>query len=75
MRRSQLFGLLLWRAGLLLVGSYGALKLVRLAWEYWALPAQLEWGLSFLAAGALLVGGSIIAERIADRREEGALEP
>lgn len=75
MRRSQLVGLLLWRSGVLLVGSYGAIQLARIAWEYWVLPPQLEWGLTFVVVGIFLVGGSIVAEAVVSRREEGTLEP
>ncbi|MEM9800495.1 MAG: hypothetical protein AAGA20_09215 [Planctomycetota bacterium] len=73
MRRSQLFGLLLWRAGLLLLGSYGTLRIARLAWEHLDLPPQLDWGLGFVAAGALLVAASFVLERLSDRRTEGSL--
>jgi hypothetical protein len=72
-KRSQLLGLFLWRAGLLLVGAYAVIRGVRIAWGHLDLPAQLDWGLSFLAAGALLVAGSVVAERLRDRRAEGAL--
>ena len=73
MKRSQLLGLFLWRAGLLLVGSYAVVRGVRIAWRHVDLPAQLDWGLSFLAAGALLVAGSVVAERVQDYRREGPL--
>ena len=73
MKRSQLLGLFLWRAGLLLVGSYAVIRGVRIAWQHVDLPAQLDWGFSFVAAGAVLVAGSIVAERLQDRREEGTL--
>ena len=73
MRRSQLLGLFLWRAGLLLVGSYAAFRAVRLAWKHLDLPPQIDWGLAFVAAGLLLVAVSLIAERVQDRRSEGAL--
>ncbi|MEM1449685.1 MAG: hypothetical protein AAF957_28855 [Planctomycetota bacterium] len=73
MSRTQLVGLLLWRAGLLLAGSYTAFRLARLAWEHLDLPAQLDWGLGLVATGVLMVGGSFVAERLADRRVEGVL--
>ncbi|MEM9382470.1 MAG: hypothetical protein AAGB93_21130 [Planctomycetota bacterium] len=73
MSRIQLVGLLLWRAGLLLAGSYTAFRLARLAWEHLDLPAQLDWGLGLVATGALMVAASFVAERLVDRRAEGAL--
>ena len=72
-RKSQLFGLLLWRAGLLLVASYSAFRIARLAWDHLDLPPQLDWGLGFVATGALLVAASLLAERVVDSRDEGAL--
>ena len=74
MRRSHLLGLFLWRTGLLLVASYAVIRGVRLLWRHVDLPAQIDWGLSFAAAGALLVGASLVAERIHDRRAEGGLD-
>lgn len=74
MRKSQLFGLLLWRAGLLLAGSYGTFRVARITWDHWSLPPQLDWGLAFLATGAAFVAGSFVAERLHDRSIEGSFE-
>lgn len=73
MKKSQLFGLLLWRAGLLLAASYTGFRAVRLAWGHLDLPPLVDWGLGCVATGVLLVAASFIAERMHDSREEGSL--
>ena len=74
-RKGHLVGFMLWRAGLLLVASYSAIRVARLAWAHLDLPPLMDWGLGLAAAGALLVALSFVMERIQDSRlEEGLHE-
>lgn len=68
----QLIGLICWRGGLMLVGSYTLVRGARLFFENVDLPAQVELGLSLVIAGALLVGTSLLLERMRDMKEEQA---
>ena len=67
---TQMVGLMLWRGGLLLVASYALWRGARLALTYADLPTQLEVGLGLAVAGAALVLGSLVAERVQDARRE-----
>ena len=74
MTKTQILGLFLWRAGLLLVGSYSVLRLARLALTRLDLPAVLDWGLGLIATGTIFVAISFILERSADMKAEGGLK-
>ncbi len=73
MTRLQLVGFVLWRCGLMLVAGYSTLRVARWALRYVDLPAQVDWGLGLAIAGAVLVLGSLLAERVADTRAERGL--
>ncbi len=73
MSRTQLVGFVFWRSGLLLVAGYTTLRIARLALEYVDLPAQIDLGLGLAIAGAVLVLGSLVAERVVDARNEEGL--
>jgi hypothetical protein len=66
----QLVGLLCWRGGLMLIASYGLFRTSRFLLTYVDLPVQLEVGFGLALAGAILVMGSLIAERRVDARGE-----
>jgi len=72
MRRTQLIGLLLWRGGLLLAGGWVAVTVARQLIRLVEVPTQVEIGGGLMLGGALLVMASLIMERIADARREGA---
>ena len=74
MRPTQLVGLFLWRAGLLLASSYSLYRVSEIALEYVDLPAQVKVGVSLAAAGAMMVLGSLVAERVVDARAEDFAE-
>jgi len=71
--RTQLVGFLFWRCGLLLVAGYTTLRIARLALQHVDLPPQLDVGLGLTIAGAALVLGSLVAERVVDARAEEGL--
>ena len=73
MTRAQLVGFVPWRSGLLLVVGYSTLRIARYTLRYVDLPAQLDLGLGLTIAGAVLVMGSIVAERVVDARSEEGL--
>lgn len=73
MTRLQLIGFVFWRSGLMLVAGYSTLRIARLALRYVDLPAQVEWGLGLAISGAVLVLGSLVAERVVDARAEKGL--
>ena len=73
MRRSHLLGLFLWRGGLLCAVGYAVYEGAWWALFFWDVPDQLKAGGALLLAGAALVLGSLLAERIADARLEGDL--
>lgn len=70
MRRLQTVGLLLWRSGLLLAWSAGAVILVRSLLTTLPLPRGIAVGLALCGAGVVLVFGSLVWERVADLRRE-----
>ena len=74
-RPSQLVGLVLWRAGVLLLGSYSFFRVARLALRYIDLPLQIEIGLGLALTGAALVLASFVTERVRDARAERELLP
>lgn len=69
----QLAGLFLWRTGLLLAGGTALYNVVEKLLQFIDLPRQLEIGVGFLVAGAIVVMISFIMERIVDMRAEGDL--
>ncbi len=71
---TQIVGFLLWRAGLLLIVSYSLFRIARFALTYVDLPTQVEVGFGLALAGAALVLGSLIAERVEDARAEGVAD-
>ena len=73
MRPAQLMGLLLWRAGLILVGVWGLVEAADWFLLFFELPPQLKLGFSLIIAGGALVVISVILERIRDARGEGDL--
>ena len=73
MNRIQAIGLLLWRGGLLLAGSWAAFLVARQLIRLIDLPAQVEIGAGLMLAGMLLVLASLVFERIEDARREGDL--
>ncbi len=73
MSRIQLVGFVLWRCGLMLVSGYSTLRIARWALRQVDLPAQVDWGLGLAIAGAILVLGSLVAERVVDTRAERGL--
>ena len=73
MRRSQALGLVLWRGGICLAVGYALYEGARWLLFFWDVPPQLQVGGGLAIAGALLVLGSLLAERIQDARAEGAL--
>jgi len=66
----QLTGLLCWRGGLLLVASYSFFRIARLAVTHVDLAPQLQVALSLGLAGAAMVLGSLVFERVRDARYE-----
>ena len=73
MNRTQLIGFLLWRSGLMLVTGYSALRIARFALQNVDLPDQVDLGLGLTIGGAVLVLGSLVAERVVDARGEEGL--
>lgn len=72
MKRSQLLGLVLWRAGILIVGGYFVFLALRYILRF-ADPV-LEIGVSLVLAGALFVLASVVHEQIEDARRERSIE-
>ncbi|MCB0720162.1 MAG: hypothetical protein KDD65_17065 [Bacteroidetes bacterium] len=74
---STRIGFLLWRGGLAFCALYlfyqGFARVVRVLLEI-GVPAQLVWGLVFLALGFCLLIGSLIVERVIDARAERGLK-
>lgn len=70
MRPTQTIGFLLWRTGLLILGSYALWRGSNWVLRYVDLPPELEVGLGLVATGCGLVLGSLIAERMTDVRGE-----
>lgn len=63
MKKTHVVGLLLWRSGLLLAGSYTAVRAARWVLRFVDLPVQIEVGLGLVLAGAVLVLASLL-ERV-----------
>ena len=72
-RPAQLMGLLLWRAGLILVCVWGLVETADWFLRFVELPPQLELGCALILAGGALFVISVILERIRDARGEGDL--
>lgn len=66
-------GMLLWRAGLLVIAAYSTFRIARLLLKHVDLPLQLEIGAGLALGGGALVLGSVIWERVLDARAEGDL--
>jgi hypothetical protein len=73
MRWLQIFGLILWRGGLLFVGAAVLFEAARMLLRFIDIPDQLQIGLGLAFAGFALVILSLIIERIRDLRTEGEL--
>jgi len=72
MKPTHALGLILWRAGILIVGAYSAFLALR-----FVLPVAdpvLEVGITLVLAGALFVLVSVVREQIEDARGEGGYE-
>jgi hypothetical protein len=73
MRPIYVFGLILWRGGLLLAGATALVLTARWLLRFIDLPLQLELGVGIVAAGVVLVLVSLILERARALREEEGL--
>ncbi len=73
MRPIHLFGLLLWRGGLLLVGATILFEGAGWILSALELPVLLEVAFALLMAGTTLVIVSVIMERAQDYRNDGDL--
>lgn len=71
MKKSHVLGLVLWRAGILIVGGYFLFLALRFILRI-ADPV-LEVGVSLVLAGALFVLVSVVREQIEDARGERSL--
>ena len=58
---------------MLLAGGYAVLETMRWILRLVSVDPALEWGLGLALSGAVLVVGSLIAERLADLKHEGDL--
>ncbi len=54
----------------MLVAGYSFVRIARFALTYLELPTQLEVGFGLAIAGAAMVIGSLVAERVVDARDE-----
>ena len=72
MEKTQTLGLILWRAGILLVVGYFAFLALRFILQI-ADPV-LEVGVTLVLAGALFVLASVVREQIGDARRERSYE-
>lgn len=72
MKKSQLLGLVLWRAGILIAGGYFVFFTLRYILRI-ADPV-LEIGVSLALAGALFVLVSVVREQMEDARRERSCE-
>ena len=72
MKTTQTLGLILWRAGILIVAAYFLFLALRLILHI-ADPI-LEFGVSLVLAGALFVLVSVVREQIGDARRERSYE-
>ncbi len=71
----QTLAVILWRGGRLLAAAtalgYGASWFLRRMWQFWPeVPAVVAYGLSLILAGAVLIIGALLCERIRDARRE-----
>jgi len=73
MRKTQLLGLLLWRGGVIAVGTLVFFEGARWFLRFFDIPVELQAGLGLVLAGLGFVVASLIAERIRDARAEGDL--
>lgn len=76
MRPIHLFGLVLWRGGLLVAASAAVFVSIRWLLRWIDLPLQLEVGTALIVAGIILVFVSLVLERLEafDEEEEGLSE-
>ena len=72
-KSTQMAGLLMWRAGLLLAGGAGLYRTSKFLMQFIDLPMQLEVGISLILCGAVVFMVALIAERFLDMRSEGNL--
>ncbi len=72
MKPTHALGLILWRAGILIVGAYSAFLALRFVLRI-ADPV-LEVGITLVLAGALFVLVSVVREQIEDARRERGYE-
>ena len=72
MKTTQTLGLILWRAGILLVAGYFAFLALRLILQI--TDPVLEVGVTLVLAGALFVLVSVVREQIEDARRERSYE-
>ena len=72
MKKTQTLGLILWRAGILLVASYFLFLALRLILQI--TDPVLEVGVTLVLAGALFVLVSVVREQIEDARRERSYE-
>ena len=72
MKTTQTLGLILWRAGILLVSGYFASLALRLILHI--TDPVLEVGVSLVLAGALFVLVSVVREQVQDARRERSYE-
>ncbi len=72
MKKSQLLGLILWRAGILLVAAYFLFLALRFALRI--TDPMLEVGVTLVLAGGLFVLVSVVREQIEDARKVRSYE-
>lgn len=72
-KSTQIFGLVLWRFGLLLAGATGLYRTTMFLMTFIDLPIQLEIGIGLIFCGVILFMGSLVMERVVDMRNEGDL--
>ncbi len=68
MKKTRVFGLVLWRGGLLLVVGYVAFQKLRQILGI--LDAQLEFAVAMVVTGVAYVFLSVVLERVMDARTE-----
>ena len=73
MKKTQLVGLLLWRAGLLFAGGWGVYESWGWLLRHLEIPRQIEIALGLALTGAVFVMLSLVLERRRDALEEGDL--
>jgi hypothetical protein len=70
----QLAGLILWRAGLLLIAGWSLYESLKRLFALVDFPAQVEVGMGLCMAGATFVIASYILEQLKDYQVEGDLK-